>query len=600
MCGIFGIVTQSDQQLGPLMIDAGQRLSYRGYDSVGCATLNSHAAIDLRKDVGKVAEVASRLAFSEMSGQRAILQLRWATFGSPSQANAQPHLDSDGDLVGAHNGNVVNNNELRQQFIDEGMVVRSENDGESCVHAVERYLDRGYGVIEAIRCAYHDLAGDYAFVIGRKGEDCLYAIKKGSGLVAGISPAGQEKFTVVSSDLPSILPLTRQVVRIFDGEIVTLYPDRIELHSVETGQAIERPVELVTESMDAVQKGGYPNFMLKEIHEQPTVAGELLRLLNASPDVAPFLERLASARNLYFVGCGTSYHACLLGSVYFARLAGRAAIPVLAPQFIAQYAPALSSDDVGIFVSQSGETKDVLNAIDSARQKGAGVLGLVNVIGSSLTQVSEYYLPLACGYEISVPATKTFSNQVIAFLYLAMRTGGHPTSSLDVLPSQIQATLERSAPQILELLPVLQDWNDLYCLGYGLTYPIALEGALKLKEITYAHCEGMLSTEFKHGPLSAVQDGYPVIFLPGPDDIPLLVSGINEVTCRGGYAIAFGPDDLRLRINANSLVTLPPATPEVSALLSVLPLQLLSYHLSVHRSYDPDFPRNLSKTLTVD
>jgi glucosamine--fructose-6-phosphate aminotransferase (isomerizing) len=390
------------------------------------------------------------------------------------------------------------------------------------------------------------------------------------------------------------------VIRIHDGEIVTLYPDHIELHSVETGQLIQRPSELVSESMDAVQKGGYPHFMLKEIHEQPTVAGELLRLLDASPVVEPCLQRLREARNLYFVGCGTSYHACLLGSVYFARLAGRTAIPVLAPQFIAQYAPALGREDVAIFVSQSGETKDVLNAIDAAQHRRAGVLGLVNVIGSSLTQVSEYYLPLACGYEISVPATKTFTNQVIAFLYLAMRMGDHAIRNLDGLPDLIQRTLEMAAPQIMGLLPALQNWNDLYCLGYGATYPIALEGALKLKEITYAHCEGMLSTEFKHGPLSAVQDGYPVIFVAGPGDIPLLVSGINEVTCRGGFAAAIGPDDLRLHSNADSLVTLPETSPEVNALLAVLPLQLLSYHLSIQRGYNPDFPRNLSKTLTVD
>jgi glucosamine--fructose-6-phosphate aminotransferase (isomerizing) len=290
----------------------------------------------------------------------------------------------------------------------------------------------------------------------------------------------------------------------------------------------------------------------------------------------------------------------MLGAIYLARLAGRAAIPVLAPQFSAQYGPALSAQDVGVFVSQSGETKDVLNAIQVAQAHDMHVLGLVNVIGSSLTQVSEVYLPLACGYEISVPATKTYDNQVLAFLYLAMRMGGHATRELFKLPDLIERTLDLSLPQVNELEPILSPWDDLYCLGYGLTYPVALEGALKLKEITYAHCEGMLSTEFKHGPLSAVYDGYPVLFVAGPEDVPLIVSGINEVTCRGAKAIVVGEDDSRLRANADYLIALPQTDAHINALLSVLPLQLLSYQLSLARGYDPDFPRNLSKTLTVD
>ncbi len=596
MCGIFGIVCETEQQLGPILTDAGRRLSYRGYDSVGCATLDDTRTIDLRKDVGRVDEVAERLHFASMSGKRGIVQLRWATFGHPSMENAQPHLDSDGDMVGAHNGNVVNNIELRQQFIAEGMTVRSTNDGESCVHAVERYIQRGYGFIDAIRLAYQDLEGDYAFVIGRVGEDTLYAIKKGSGLVAGIA----DGFTCVSSDLPSILPLTRRVMRIYDGEILSLSPQGIHLHRVADGAPIERPFELVTESMDAVQKGGYPHFMLKEIHEQATVAGELLRLLEKSPHLDAVVERMANARQLYLVGCGTSYHACVLGAVYLAQLAGRPAIPVLAPQFIAQCAPTLTADDVGLFVSQSGETKDVLNAIHVAQPYGTGILGLVNVIGSTLTQVSERYLPLACGYEISVPATKTYTNQVIALLYLAMRMGQRDTAALATLPALIDQTIEMVDPPLAVITPSVSAWNDLYCVGYGYTYPVAMEGALKLKEITYAHCEGMLSTEFKHGPLSAVQDGYPVIFVAGPSDVPLLISGINEVTCRGGRAIVIGQDDPRLRANADDMILLPDSDPAINAVLAALPLQLLAYRISLARGIDPDFPRNLSKTLTVD
>jgi glucosamine--fructose-6-phosphate aminotransferase (isomerizing) len=596
MCGIFGIVKKHEQTLGSLLTEAGRRLSYRGYDSVGCATIRADGSIDLRKDAGKVDAVAERLGFSEMVGQRGIMQLRWATFGAPSQVNSQPHLDSDGDLVGAHNGNVVNNVELRELFASEGMTVRSMNDGESCVHAVERYVDRGENMIDAIRDAYTILEGDYAFVIGKVDEDCLYALKKGSGLVVGIA----EDAACVSSDLPSILPLTRTIVRVYDGEIVTLWHDRVEIHDVNDGHLIERQPEVIQESMEAAQKAGFPHFMLKEIHEQPDVARELLHLLEKSKDVDFVLQTLSNARNIYFVGCGTSYHACLLGSVYFNRLAGRSTIPILAPQFTAQYGECLGKEDVALFVSQSGETKDVLNAIEVAQKKQCQVLGLANVVGSTLTRVSQYHLPLTCGYEISVPATKTFTNQVVTFLYLAYRLGGHSTSMLEELPDLMKETIEKSALQIEPLVPLLSPWNDLYCLGYGLTYPIALEGALKMKEITYAHCEGMLSTEFKHGPLSAVSDQYPVLFVAGPEDVPFIVSGINEVTCRGGLAVAFGLDDSRLKANAQRVVDLPATSPEIFALLSVIPLQLLAYHLSVERGYDPDFPRNLSKTLTVD
>jgi glucosamine--fructose-6-phosphate aminotransferase (isomerizing) len=263
---------------------------------------------------------------------------------------------------------------------------------------------------------------------------------------------------------------------------------------------------------------------------------------------------------------------------------------------MAQYAPAVGPEDVGLFVSQSGETKDVLNAVEAAQRRDMGILGLVNVLGSTLMNESERYLPLACGYEISVPATKTFMNQALTFLYLALRMGNQPVAQLDRLPDLLEETLEMVDPQVAALV----DQDDLYCLGYGLTYPIALEGALKLKEITYAHCEGMLSTEFKHGPLSAVHDGYPVIFVAGPEDVPLLVSGINETTCRGGRAIAIGEEDGRLRANADDLIVLPEVGPVLNPLLATLPLQMLSYRLSLARGYDPDFPRNLSKTLTVD
>jgi glucosamine--fructose-6-phosphate aminotransferase (isomerizing) len=309
---------------------------------------------------------------------------------------------------------------------------------------------------------------------------------------------------------------------------------------------------------------------------------------------------MKNARHLYFIGCGTSYHAASVGAVYFAGLAGRAAIPVLAPQFIPQYAPAVDHDDVGIFVSQSGETKDVLNALEAAERRGMACFGLANVVGSTLTKSASLCLPLCCGYEISVPATKTFTNQVVTFLYLAYKMAGRDVHELDVIPDLMDKTLEMVASQVEEIAKDINEWDDMYCLGYGATYPIALEGALKLKEITYAHCEGMLSTEFKHGPLSAVSKGFPILFVSDGSANPLIISGINEVKVRGARTIVIAEEDARLRANGDDLVVLPKSDPQISALLGVLPLQLLSYHMSVLRGFDPDFPRNLSKTLTVD
>jgi glucosamine--fructose-6-phosphate aminotransferase (isomerizing) len=342
--------------------------------------------------------------------------------------------------------------------------------------------------------------------------------------------------------------------------------------------------------------------MLKEIHEEPTVAGELLHLLNSSRYVDGFLEALntAGGRPVYFVGCGTSYHACLLGAYYFNQIAGRAAVPVLGPQFMEQYGSALGPDDVAVFVSQSGETKDVLNAIKAMRPKGGRVLGVLNVVGSTLAHQSDVYLPLACGYEISVPATKTFVNQAVLFLYLATRLAGRDPAELSALPGLLARTLDATDAAARAVAEYLHRWDDMYYLGYGITHPIALEGALKLKEITYAHCEGIFSSEFKHGPLSAVHDGYPVIFITAPGDEGMLINHVNEVTTRGGRAIAIAAEDPALRANVHDYLVIPEADRFLSPILLTLPAQLISYHMSVARGIDPDFPRNLSKTLTVD
>jgi glucosamine--fructose-6-phosphate aminotransferase (isomerizing) len=464
---------------------------------------------------------------------------------------------------------------------------------------VERHFDRNGGdMVAAIRAAYADLEGDYAFVITHRDDHRLYAIKKGSGLVVGLSQ-GQ---AYVSSDLPSLLPLTRRILRIYDGEIVVLSPGAVDIYNVHDGALIERDEEWYDGPIEVAEKDGYPHFMLKEIHEQPTAVGELLHLLNNSPHVDRFVESLAAPddRPVYLVGCGTSYYACLWGAYAFNQLAGRPAVPVLGPQFIEQYGESMGPKDVAVFVSQSGETKDVLNAVKVMRQRGGRVLGVLNVLGSTLMNQSDVYLPLVSGYEISVPATKTFVNQAVLFLYLAYRLAGGDTEELDALPDLLARTLETTDRTARQLAAYLDNWDDMYYLGYGLTHPIALEGALKLKEITYAHCEGIFSSEFKHGPLSAVQDGYPVVFITAPGDEAMMINHVNEVTTRGGRAIAIATEHPALRANVHDYLTVPQASRFLVPILATVPVQLIAYHLSVARGIDPDFPRNLSKTLTVD
>jgi len=596
MCGIFGIVFESERPLGTVLTEAAQRLAYRGYDSVGAAAVDAAGRIDLRKDVGKVAEVAQRLRFDELVGSRGIAQLRWATFGAPSVANAQPHLDSHGELVGAHNGNVVNNAELRRQFIAEGMIVRGTNDGESCVHAVERHVRRGLPLEEAVRAAYADLAGDFAFVITDRTANRLVAVKKGSGLVVGIG----QGFTCCSSDLPSILPLTRTVIPMEDGEMVVLEPHQARLFRVADGAPVDRPPRTVSDDMGAPEKGGYAHFMLKEIHEQPAAARELLHLLEASEFVPLMLERLRSATRLFLVGSGSSFHACVIGSTFWSRLARRVAVPVLPQQFIEQYGDALGPGDVAVYVSQSGETKDVLNAVNFATPRGVVPLGLVNVLGSTLTRKAEIYLPLACGWEISVPATKTYTNQVVALIALAAGLAGRPLEPLAEAPTWLARCIAAADAPMRELAHRFVGCDRLFILGYGLGHGVALEGALKCKEVTGLPCEGMFSSEFKHGPLAMVFEDTPVFFTAPPSGADMLTNHVTEVTCRGGRATVIAAAHPGLAAEATEFVELPVTSEEEYAVVGAVPFQLLAYHLAVAKGLDPDYPRNLSKTLTVD
>ncbi|NWF96592.1 MAG: glutamine--fructose-6-phosphate transaminase (isomerizing) [Candidatus Thorarchaeota archaeon] len=610
MCGITGVVGQNRDDIGKILVTCSRKLTYRGYDSVGVAAVRS-GRVDLRKDVGTIDEVDRLLGLSSMRGDRGIAQLRWATYGAPTKVNAQPHFGCQEVFYGAHNGNIHNYVEYRRELVESGHVVRSENDGELCVHAVDKYYEKTGDMFEAVRLSTRDLRGAFAFAVGRADEREIYAVKMGSSLVAGV---GKED-TIVSSDLPSILPLTNNVVYLKDGEMVVLSPDRVRVYRVQDGKELDRKPEVSIVDAHAAEKGGFPHFMLKEINEQPRVVQDVMGVLQGAK-CDEWLRLMDEASNLFIVACGSSYNAGVVGTYYFGNLAGLAVVPVIGGQFEPMYGKAMRDDSLCILVSQSGETKDIINVLNLVRNTGRGkTLGIVNVIGSTLMFNADAYVPMACGYEVSVPATKTYFSQSVIFAYLAARLGernGHLDSQEarsfirlleNDLPKLAQDTIDRTGILAKNLARTLVDVKDLYCLGYGFTDGVAREGALKIKEICYNHCEGMYSSEFKHGPLSIVTENYPVIFVTTPDDSWMVINHINEVRARLGRTIIVGENQETLTpyvASKEDYLTVPKSHPLLNPLLDVIPLQMLSYFLSVDLGINPDLPRNLSKTLTVD
>ncbi len=610
MCGITGIVTLDSDNIGELLVKCSRKLTYRGYDSVGVAAVRE-GKVDLRKDVGTVDEVDRLLGLSKMRGDRGIAQLRWATYGAPTKVNAQPHFGCDEVFYGAHNGNIHNYVEYKQELIDAGHKVRSENDGELCVHAVDKYYEQTGDMLEAVRLSTQDLKGAFAYTVGRADQAEIYAVKMGSSLVAGVADGA----TIVSSDLPSVLPLTSNVIYLADGEMLVLTHDKVRVYRVEDGKKLERPPQRSTVDVHAAEKGGYPHFMLKEINEQPQIAKDVMGVL-AGADNEEWLKMIEDSSRLYLVACGSSHNAGILGTYYFNRLAGMPVYHAIGGQFEPMYGNTLDDESLCILVSQSGETKDILNVLNHVRDANLGkTLGVVNVIGSTLMFQADSYIPMACGYEVSVPATKTYFSQTVIFSYLAAKLGernGHLDRSeaktfirslKDDLPKLAQATIDRTGILTKNLARTLVNVKDLYCLGYGFTDGVAREGALKIKEICYNHCEGMYSSEFKHGPLSIVTRDYPVIFVTTTEDSWMVTNHINEVRARGGRTIIVGEREDRLEpyVDAEGdYLSVPVSNVLLNPLLDVIPLQMLSYFFSVDLGVNPDLPRNLSKTLTVD
>lgn len=604
MCGIFGIISQERRQdLGRILLEAGRRLTYRGYDSVGLGTFDGQKA-ELRKDVGKIDEVAKKLHFEDMSGYKGIVQLRWATFGQPRPQNAQPHFDCPQRLIGAHNGNIVNTKELIQSLTAAGHKFRGENDGEVCVHAVEEAYKTTPSLGKALEKADRMLQGDYAFCVTELGSDLMYCVKKYSSLYLGV---GQD-FICCSSDLPSILPLTRKIVSIKDGEYVEFSATSYRIKNLFNGQEIKREPYECTLDIEQAQKGEYPHYMLKEIYEQPEKARALLEYLGQKANLAGILNQLKKVNRVFLIGSGSSYNACTIGAFYLNAIARLEAIPVIAGAFGEYYQNLNPKKEAFILVSQSGETKDVINVLNILEsQQAQNLIALVNVLGSSLQLRVKHHLPLMTNIEISVPATKTFLNQVIAFLVLACELaklkGIKPAvtkKDFQQLPGLIQAILSESSGPVKELARILKDKKYLFYLGYGISYGACLEGALKLKEVSYIPCEAMYSSEFKHGPLAIISPDDWVMFISTSKDARMTISHMNEISCRYGKIALIGPNTEFFRMNSHFLIPLASDNYFFSPVLSTVVAQLLAYYVSQELGYDPDQPRNISKTLTVD
>jgi len=602
MCGFFAISFSSQRSdLGEVLYRAGTRLAYRGYDTAGVATISEDGILDLRKDAGEVEELNERLGFSQMTGQRGIIQLRWATFGFPNKANSQPHHDCKRFLVGAHNGNIINTRSLRKELSENGHTLIGENDGEVILHLLEEPFYRTRNLAYAAQEAAARMKGAYAYVTTSLDGDGFVSVKNGSSLFLGIG----DGFRCVCSDLVAILELTRNVIQLQDGDLVHFTCDSHRVCNIRDLEVeINREVQELSITPEKITKGNYPHFMLKEIHEIPSKAQELIRYLPKAEHTCTVIEKLASARRIFFVGAGSSHFAGLLGSFYFGRLAKIPVTPAFGSEFLEKYPGCVDERDVVLLISQSGETKDIKNVLD-AIQNRTQVISLVNNIGSTLAMRSNYVIPIASDLEIAVPATKTYVNQVIALLYLALKiaqtkgTNGLSAREFLSLPDLLQSVLQDES-KVAPFAEELARWPDAYYLGYGMSYPVVLEGALKMKEITYLHVEGMYSGEFKHGSISRLEEGYPVLFVVSEPEKYYVLSHVNEVRTRKGKVLTIGPPDEELKAESDLYFKLPEAHPVLMPILSTVPLYMIAYRTAVNRGCNPDRPRNISKTITVD
>ncbi len=609
MCGIIGYV--GGQEAVPILMDGLRRLEYRGYDSSGVAVLQNRK-IQVRRSVGKLAKLQQVLAGNGLRGTIGLGHTRWATHGKPSEENAHPHRS--GGCVLVHNGIIENYLPLKQQLQKEGYKFDSETDTEVVAHLLQRHKKQQSSLAKALRAATRDIQGSYAIVALCEDEPgTLVAARSGCPLVIGRT----KDAAIIASDVMAMLAHTREVTYLEEGDLAEVTRTGVKITDGK-GRAVKRPITHITWDAEAAEKGGYAHFMLKEIHEQPQTILDTLRGRYTFetgqadlPDLSLTKAQFAAAARIWIVACGTSWHAGLVGKYLLEEMA-RTPVQVDIGSEFRYRNPLVEKNDLFITISQSGETADTLAAAREAKRKGARVLSIVNVVGSTLARESDDVLYTRCGPEIGVASTKAFTGQLTALYLLALHLAnlrGALTAAdgrvwlerFVALPAQVEHILNREA-EIVAMAKRYHTKRHFLYLGRGINYPIALEGALKLKEISYIHAEGYAAGEMKHGPIALVDKDMPVVVLAPRDRLyEKTVNNLMEVKARKAPVIAFVSEGERDLGNvADAVFTIPDVPALLSPVLYTVALQLLAYHIAVLRGTDVDQPRNLAKSVTVE
>ncbi len=610
MCGIVGYVGHQDAV--PILLDGLSKLEYRGYDSAGVAVQRGEK-IEIRRSVGKLVNLQKSLAQKQIAGTCGIGHTRWATHGKPSEQNAHPHRSESCVLV--HNGIIENYVELKQRLLKDGYKFQSETDTEVVAHLIDKHLQKaGLHLADAVRAAAKEIRGSYAItVISEREPGMLVAARSGCPLVIGRSTDA----SFVGSDVMAMLAHTRDVTFLEEGDVAEVTASNVTYTDLD-GHPVTRKNSMVTWDASAAEKSGYPHFMLKEIHEQPQTILDTIRGRYSYesgeadlPDIGLTPKQFAEVGRIWIVACGTSWHAGLVGKYLLEEMV-RTPVQVDIGSEFRYRDPLIEKNDLFITISQSGETADTLAAAREAKQKGARVVSIVNVVGSTLARESDGVLYTHCGPEIGVASTKAFTSQLAALYMLALHLGrvrgvlsaADGKAWLDrlvTLPALVKHVLGREA-EILAIAKRYYKKPDFLYLARGINYPIALEGALKLKEISYIRAEGYAAGEMKHSPIALIDKDMPVVVLAPRDRLyEKTVSNLMEVKARRAPVIAFVAEGEReLGKTADAVFTIPDVHPLLSPILFTIPLQLLAYHIAVLRGEDVDQPRNLAKSVTVE
>lgn len=608
MCGIVGYLGK--RIATEVLVEGLSKLEYRGYDSAGVA-INTGNELEIRKFKGRLAVLAEDLEKNPINGGLGIGHTRWATHGEPSDVNSHPHFNMDRTIAVVHNGIIENYMELKEELQAEGVKFLSQTDTEVVAHLVDKYYEGN--LLDAVYKATQRLRGAYALgVICKDNNQELVSVRKDSPLVVGLGDG--ENF--IASDIPAILKYTRNVYFLENGEFVHIVGDKVTILN-ENREVVNKEVNEITWDVEAASKGGYEHFMLKEIYEQPNGVKEtLVRRLNENgeihlDDIKMTKEDLDNINRVYIVACGTAYHAGLIGKFAIEKFAKIPVITDIASEF--RYRdPFIDDKTLLILVSQSGETADTLASLRYAKERGARILSVTNVVGSSIARESDDVFYTWAGPEISVASTKAYTTQLVSFYMIALdfaiKKGtitreyyNEMIEKLKEMPSKVEEALKQE-DHIKEIAKTLKEKHSAFYLGRGLDYNIAMEGALKIKEISYIHAEAFAAGELKHGTIALIEKGTPVVAIASQGELfEKMVSNMEEVRARGAYVIAVAQEkNKEVEKSADEVIYIPSVEDVLSSILTVLPLQLLSYYVAVERCCDVDKPRNLAKSVTVE